>query len=234
MSSDYAKKGAAAKALDYVKSGMTVGLGTGSTAAHFVDLLGEKVRDGLQIEAIPTSEETKRQALAVGIEIIDPDETTNIQVAIDGTDEVDQRGTLIKGGGGALLREKIIAQCADQFIVIADSSKKVSMVGAFPLPVEIDQFSWALTVSAIRDVITRHDLDASKVALRSTVSGVFISDGKNFILDCPLGLIKDAKALDQDLHAIAGVMETGLFVDSADVIILGKEDGTTQTITSGP
>jgi ribose 5-phosphate isomerase A len=226
MNADELKRIAALAAVDLVQPGMTLGLGTGSTAAHFIAALGEKVRGGLSVSAIPTSDDTARKAVAAGIELIEPDETTTIDLAVDGTDEFDGRKDLIKGGGGALLREKIIANAATRFIVIADASKKVAQLGAFPLPVEIDRFAFALTVRAVREALTALDYAAPDVRLRASPAGpAFVSDGGNLILDCRLQRIKDAAALDRTLKAIPGVVETGLFIGIADEIILSGPEG---------
>ena len=226
MSADDYKKMAARAAVDLVRREMTVGIGTGSTAAHFIAALGEKVRGGLDVRAVPTSEDTARKAAAAGIELIEPDETTIIDLAVDGTDEVDGRKTLIKGGGGALLREKIVASAAKKFVVIADASKKVAQLGAFPLPVEIDRFSFALTVRAVREAIAALGYAGADVRLRAGPEGpAFLSDGGNFILDCRLARIGDAAALDRALDAIPGVLETGLFIGVADEVILAGPAG---------
>jgi len=226
MSADEYKRAAAAAAVELVQSGMTLGLGTGSTAAHFITALGERVRGGLDVTAVPTSEDTARKAVAAGIDLIEPDETTIIDLAVDGTDEVDGRKNLIKGGGGALLREKIIANAARRFVVIADASKKVAELGAFPLPVEIDRFSFALTVRAVHETLAEHGYAKADVRLRAGPdSPSFISDGGNFILDCRLARIGDAASLDRALGAIPGVIETGLFVGIADDVILAGAGG---------
>lgn len=226
MSADDYKKKAALAAVELVKPNMTLGLGTGSTAAHFIAALGEKVKDGLYVSAVPTSEDTAKKAVAAGIELIEPDETTIIDLAVDGTDEVDGAKSLIKGGGGALLREKIIANAAKKFVVIADASKKVAELGAFPLPVEIDRFSFALTVRAVRETMAALGYANAGLRLRAGPAGpAFISDGGNFILDCRLGRIADAAALDRALDAIPGVIETGLFIGVADEIILAGPEG---------
>lgn len=226
MTADGYKKLAARTAAELVRPEMTLGLGTGSTAAHFITAVGEKVRDGLYLRAVPTSEDTARKAAAAGIDLIEPDETTVIDLAVDGTDEVDGRKMLIKGGGGALLREKIIANAAKRFVVIADASKKVAQLGAFPLPVEIDRFSFPLTVRAVREALAGLGYAEADVRLRAGPSvPSFISDGGNFILDCRLKRITDAAALDRALTAIPGVIETGLFIGMADEIILAGADG---------
>jgi ribose 5-phosphate isomerase A len=226
MSADEQKKKAARAAADMVRAGMVVGLGTGSTATHLVKILGDEVRNGLAIRAIATSEETGKLAIAEGIELIEPDEQTIIDIAIDGTDEVDGHLNLIKGGGGALLREKIIAGSALKMVVIADASKKVAQLGAFPLPVEVDRFCWPLTVSRIREVCDEQKLKNIDIALRQQEGGsVFRSDGGNYIADLCCGRIGDAAALHKELIDIPGVIETGLFIDIADQVILASSDG---------
>lgn len=226
MSADVYKKTAALAAAALVRHEMTIGIGTGSTAAHFIAVLGEMVRDGLYIRAVPTSEDTARKAEAAGIDLIEPDETTIIDLAVDGTDEVDGAKSLIKGGGGALLREKIVASAAKRFVVIADASKKVAQLGAFPLPVEIDRFAFALTVRAVREALGEIGYAGADVSLRAGSAGpAFISDGGNFILDCRLKRIANAAALERALIAIPGVVETGLFIGVADEIILAGPDG---------
>lgn len=226
MSADDFKRQAAAAAVELVKPEMTLGIGTGSTAAHFIALLGERVRAGLYVRAVPTSEDTAKKAAAAGVELVEPDETTLIDLAVDGTDEVDGRKTLVKGGGGALLREKIVASAARRFVVIADASKKVAQLGAFPLPVEIDRFSFSLTVRAVREALAALGYANADVRLRAGPAGpAFISDGGNFILDCRLGRIADAGAIDRALRDIPGVIETGFFIGMADEVILAGPGG---------
>lgn len=226
MSADAFKRAAAVEAVKLVRPDMVLGLGTGSTAAHFIAALGERVRDGLYVTAMPTSADTARKAEAAGIELIEPDETTIIDLAVDGTDEVDAGKSLIKGGGGALLREKIVANAARRFVVIADASKKVAELGAFPLPVEIDRFAFSLTVRAVRESLASLGYPQADIRLRSGPAGpAFVSDGGNFILDCALRRIGDARAVDAALRAIPGVIETGLFIGMADEVILAGPGG---------
>ncbi|MFN0023491.1 MAG: ribose-5-phosphate isomerase RpiA [Parvularculaceae bacterium] len=226
MSADAFKKQAAEAALLLVEPDMTLGLGTGSTAAHFITALRNHVRDGLYVRGVATSDDTARKAAAAGIDVIEPDETTIIDLAVDGTDEVDGALSLIKGGGGALLREKIVANAARRFVVIADASKKVAQLGNFPLPVEIDRFSFALTVRAVREALQILDYAKADIRLRAGPSGpAFLSDGGNFILDCALQRIDDARALDRTLKEIPGVIETGLFVGMAHDVILAGPTG---------
>ncbi|MEM8772555.1 MAG: ribose-5-phosphate isomerase RpiA [Pseudomonadota bacterium] len=222
---DAGKKQAATKALDYVERGMTLGIGTGSTARFFIDGLRDKIAAGWSFKGVPTSEETERLAAAAGVDIITPDETTRIDLAIDGADEADPDRNLIKGGGGALLREKIVASAAEKFIVIADKSKRVPALGGFPLPVEIEPFAWALTIKAIRAALDESGYQDPNLQLRTLQGVPFRSDGGNLILDCSLERITAPAALDAKLNAIAGVVETGLFCNMADVVIFGDEEG---------
>ncbi len=231
MSTDHAKRAAALAALELVKPEMTIGLGTGSTAAHFVDILGEKVRQGMRVDGIPTSEDTKRQALANGIDIIEPDETTRIDLAVDGTDEIDDRLNLIKGGGAALLREKIIAQAANQFVIIADASKKVRTLGNFKLPVEIEPFSWALTIQEMRKLLASIGYTNTSILLRPGPEGVLRSDGQHFIVDCELQRIEQPAKLDSALRNLPGVIETGLFSGIASRAYIADNNGNVETLT---
>ncbi len=225
MDKDRGKRLAAEEAAKHVERGMTLGLGTGSTAAHFVDIMGVRVAEGWSLKGVPTSEETRRQAERLGIEIIEPDETTVIDLAVDGADEADPNLNLIKGGGAALLREKVVAHAAKKFIVIADKSKRVAALGAFPLPVEISPFGWALTVAAIRKTLAGQGFDKSELTLRAADGAAVKTDGGNLIIDCALARIDDPARLEKALNAIPGVMECGLFCAMTDMIIYGDEDG---------
>lgn len=226
MDADQLKRAAAEKAAALVEQDMVLGLGTGSTAAHFIDTVGEKVRAGLTIAAIPSSKQTETQALAAGIEIIEPDETTIIDLAVDGADEINPQLALIKGGGGALLREKIIAEAAKRFVVIADGSKNVPHLGAFPLPVEIEQFGWAITVRRLRETLHGLGFENPSIALRAGKNGgAFISDGGHFIVDCALTRIDDPAKLEGALRTLPGVVENGLFVGIADQAITAGANG---------
>lgn len=225
MDKEAGKRRAAEQAATHVKRGMTLGLGTGSTAKYFIEIMGTRIKEGWGLRGIPTSEETRRQAQAVGIEIITPDETTIIDLAVDGADEADPDLNLIKGGGGALLREKIVASTAHKFIVIADKSKRVVALGAFPLPVEIEPFGWALTVRRLREVLNEQGYQNPKLELRAAEGAPVFSDGGNLIVDCALERIDDPAVLDKTLTEIPGVIETGLFCGIADIIIYGDSDG---------
>ena len=225
MDKDAGKKRAAEEAAKYVERGMILGLGTGSTAAHFVDIIGKLVAEGWDLKGVPTSEATRDHAQRVGIEIIEPDETTVIDLAVDGADEADPSLNLIKGGGAALLREKIIEYSAKKFIVIADKSKRVAALGAFPLPVEISPYSWSLTVAAMRRTFSAEDFDGAVLTLRSSEGVAVKTDGGNLIIDCKLGRIDNPPVLEKALLAIPGVLECGLFCGMADMAIYGDEDG---------
>ncbi len=225
MDREAGKKRAGQEAAKYVERGMTLGLGTGSTASYFLAALAEKAADGWGLRGVPTSEATRRQAEAIGIEIITPDETTIIDLAVDGTDEADPQRNLIKGGGAALLREKIVANAARRFIVIADKSKRVAALGAFPLPIEIEPFGWALTVRNIRVALLGAGFDGAGVELRAREGEVVKSDGGHLIIDCALGRIDDPANLDRVLQAIPGVIETGLFCGMAHMIIYADAAG---------
>lgn len=227
MTADLAKFNAAQAALDYVKDGMVVGLGTGSTSAHFVRLLGERVRQGLRVKGVPTSEATRNLAELVGVPLLEISQVSSIDVDVDGADEVDPAFRLIKGGGGALLREKIVAAASKQMVVIADETKWVEALGAFPLPVEVTRFGFALTAGRIGEALRETECHGHKVVLR--VSGKanepVITDGGNYIIDAHTTRIPDPEALAARLQAIPGVVEHGLFLGLATTVILGKAKG---------
>lgn len=225
MDKESGKRLAAEEAARHIRSGMILGLGTGSTARYFVDIVGARVREGWDLKGVPTSEETRAQAQSLGIEIIEPSETDTIDVAVDGADEADADLNLIKGGGAALLREKIIANAARTFIVIADRTKRVAKLGAFPLPVEISPFSYGLTVAALRDALAAHGFVNAPLSLRARDGAPVKTDGGNLIVDCRLTRIEDPAALEKALAAIPGVLESGLFCGMADIAIFGGEDG---------
>ncbi len=219
------KRQAAARALGWVKSGMRVGLGTGSTARHFVELLAEKVRAGLDIIAVPTSEATRADAERLGIRLSTLDETPALDLTVDGADEIAPDLTLIKGGGGALLREKIVAAASATMIVIADESKFVPVLGRFPLPVEVVPFGLTATKRAVEMAAARAGAPG-EAALRHHKDGhVFVTDGGHWIIDAKLGQIPDPKGLADRLASIPGVVEHGLFIDLAHAAILAGSSG---------
>ncbi|MBL8550247.1 MAG: ribose-5-phosphate isomerase RpiA [Hyphomonadaceae bacterium] len=227
MNPDAAKINAAAAALEFVREGMTIGLGTGSTAAHFVRLLGERVRQGLVILAVPTSEAARTLAEASGVPLVDIARVTRIEVAVDGADEIDPGFRLIKGGGGALLREKIVASAAEHFIVIADKSKPVKTLGAFPLPIEVAPFGFTFTARRVFEALRATGCAGDEVTLRQGASPTlpYITDNGNFILDAAAKKIPDPAALEAALKRIPGVVEHGLFIDLTHTVILGDDDG---------
>jgi ribose 5-phosphate isomerase A len=225
VSNDIYKLQAAAKAIDYVESGMALGLGTGSTAAKFVDLLGDKVRHGLDVVCVATSEATRVQAQRLGIPLTSLDDRGELDLAIDGADEIDSNLRLIKGGGGAHLREKIVAMAADRFLVIADSSKRVQKLGRFPLPIEIVQFGIRATIEMI-EMVARDVGVFGELTLRHTSAGTpFLTDNGNFIVDCAFGEINDPEDLSDVLEMVPGVVEHGLFIEIADVAIIAGPGG---------
>ena len=224
MSPDALKRLAAARALDLVQPGMRLGLGTGSTARHFVDLLGARVRDGLAIVGVPTSEATRAQAASLGIPLRTLDDLPELDLTVDGADEVDPQLCLIKGGGGAHLREKIVARASRRMVVIADDSKLVERLGRFPLPIEVVPFGVAVVRRAIAAALAASGC-AGPLMLRTGADGPFVTDGGNWILDAQLGSIPDAAALAGALDGITGVVEHGLFIGLADAAILAADGG---------
>jgi ribose 5-phosphate isomerase A len=219
------KHAAAARAMDFVQPGMRLGLGTGSTAAHFVDLLSERVRAGLDVVAVPTSEATRERATRGGVTLTNLDEIAQLDLTVDGADEIAPDLTLIKGGGGALLREKIVAAASTRMIVIADESKWVSVLGQFPLPIEISPFG----ASAITRAVEAANAAAGcpgPVALRKGQDGrPFVTDGGHWLLDAKLQRIPDPPKLAVRLSQIPGVMEHGLFIGLAHIAILAGPNG---------
>jgi ribose 5-phosphate isomerase A len=214
--SDLEKAAAARASLRFVRDGMTLGLGTGSTAAHAVRFLGEQVRAGLKVRGIPTSVHTQELAASLGIPLTTLDECQQIDVDIDGADEFDPQLHLIKGGGGALLREKIIASASRQVVIIADSSKQVAVLGEFPLPVEVIAFAQPLVAKRITAL-------GATVKLRQDTKGnPFITDEGHHILDCSFGQIPDPPTLARTLSDMPGVVEHGLFIDLATVVLCAK------------
>ncbi|NBD30130.1 MAG: ribose-5-phosphate isomerase RpiA [Alphaproteobacteria bacterium] len=222
---DKAKFVAAKQAAEYVEDGMRVGLGTGSTAAWLVKCLGEKVADGLKIRGVPTSSRTAELAREVGIEVISLDEAKWLDVTIDGADEFDGNLNLIKGGGGALLQEKIVATASDQMIVIADAGKQVETLGAFPLPIEVIPFGWQTTKTLVEETLVGLDVLGRSTSLRMNGEAPFYTDEGNHILDLHLNRIGNARQLSLVLNQIPGVVENGLFIDICDVVVVGHGDG---------
>ncbi len=215
---------AAAAALEHVQDGMRLGIGTGSTAEEFVRLLAEKVHAGLRVQGVPTSERTARLCLELGISLKSLDELPELDLTIDGADELDGNLTLVKGGGGALLREKIVAAASERVIVIADESKVVETLGAFPLPIEINPFGQMATRIAIEKAAARLGLGGS-LSMRKSGDELFATDGGHYIVDASFGRIPDAEALSAELHSIPGVVEHGLFIHMASLAIIAGPAG---------
>jgi ribose 5-phosphate isomerase A len=216
MANDQEKEAAARASLRFVKDGQVVGIGTGSTVAHFIQLLGEQVKNGLQIRGIPTSEHSRAEAASLGIPITTLDECPVIDVTVDGADEVDPELRLIKGGGGALLREKIVASASRQLVIITDESKRVRVLGRFPLPVEVIKFAQAVVWRKVAAL-------GAQVSLRRTADGKpFLTDENNHILDCSFGQIPDASELARQLSDMPGVVEHGLFIGMASVVLVAN------------
>ena len=224
---DERKRQAALAALDLVGDGMRLGLGTGSTAALFVEALGERVRDGLSVIGVPTSRQTRDLAIRCGIPLTDLDATPKLDLTVDGADEIDSGLRLIKGGGGALLREKIVASASARMVVIADESKLVECLGRFPLPVEVVPFAGGAVVRAVECAAGALGMDVT-ISRRATSGEAFVSDEGNHILDMSCGRIAEPEALGTRLSGLAGVVDHGLFLGLADLAIVAGPGGVTQ------
>ncbi len=222
---DGLKRQAAARALEHVRDGMRLGLGTGSTAKHFVELLGERVRAGLDVIGVPTSEATRTDAVRCGISLTTLDDIDRLDLTVDGTDEIDPSLNLIKGGGGALLREKIVAAASDRMIVIADDTKSVDVLGRFPLPVEVVPFGLAATRRAMARAFAESGVSGQMVLRKGQDGHVFVTDGGHWIVDAHLGRIPDASRLAGLLTSIPGVVEHGLFIGLASTAVLAGSQG---------
>lgn len=217
------KKLAAEKAVEFVKDGMIVGLGTGSTAYFAIQKIGQKVKEGLSIRAIATSNQSEELAKELGIPLLPFAEIDEIDVTIDGADEVDANWNLIKGGGGALLREKIVAAATKQLIIIVDESKLVKELGKFPLPVEIIPFGYEMTIRKLQKL-------GAEPVLRKAGDEVYVTDNGNYIADCHLGSIARPEELHRMLNLIPGIVDNGLFIDMAAVVIAGNADGSVRQL----
>ncbi|MBV9925198.1 MAG: ribose-5-phosphate isomerase RpiA [Acidobacteria bacterium] len=213
------KQKAGFRAAEFIEDGMRVGLGTGTTAYWLVERLGERVREGLRVRCVPTSRRTEEQARGLGIPLVTLGEAGGLDLAVDGADEIGPGLVLVKGGGGALLREKLVASAARRFVVIADKSKCVEVLGRFPLPVEVVPFGWELTA--------RRVADAARVEpVRRLDAGgePFVTDNGNYIVDCHCGAIEDPARLERELKSLTGVVESGLFVGIAHLAVVAADD----------
>lgn len=225
MSANEQKKMAAMRAVEMVEPGMRVGLGTGSTAAHFVALLGARVKAGLSVTCVPTSEETRRLAESHWITLSSLEELPELDITFDGADEIDGELRMIKGGGGALLREKIVAMSSDRVVIMVDESKLVETLGAYKLPVEAVPFGLTATREMIASLADECGC-RGEIELRLDPGGQpYLTDNGNYILDCDFGRIPEPEELDEALRFIPGVVESGLFLDICDVAIIAGEDG---------
>lgn len=221
---DDQKRAAAIAALDFVEDGMRLGLGTGSTAAHFVRELGSRVADGLRVTGVPTSEATRLLAADAGVPLTTLDETPQLDLCVDGADEIDASLNLIKGGGGALLREKIVAHAADHLAIIADPSKLSDVLGAFALPIEVLPFGAAATATAIQRASENVGVNGD-LALRKTNDKPYVTENGNWIFDAAFTRIDDPASLATALSVVPGVVEHGLFVGMAKTVIVGTDSG---------
>ncbi len=223
---DKAKFVAARRAVDYVEDGMKLGLGTGSTAAWMVRCLAERMKEErLRVIGVPTSRRTAELAASLGIPVHTLDEAKWLDLTIDGADEFDSNLNLIKGGGAALLQEKIVATASDQMIVIADAAKEVNQLGAFPLPVEVIPFGWQTTKALIEETLVSMDVFGREVSIRMNGQKPLVTDEANYILDLHLQRIGNPRQLALVLNQIPGVVENGLFIDICDVVVIGHPDG---------
>jgi ribose 5-phosphate isomerase A len=225
MTTDALKAAAAAEAVGLVEGGMKLGLGTGSTARHFVVLLGARVQAGLDVVCVATSRQTEVQAKGLGIRVVSLDDEPYLDLTVDGADEIDSELRLIKGGGGALLREKIVAAASERMVVIADKSKKVKTLGKFPLPIEVVQFGLASTTAMIEALAAEAGCKGAILQRKQKDGAAFITDNGNFILDCGFGRIEEPEDLADALTLVPGVVEHGLFLGYADLAFLAGPQG---------
>ncbi len=223
---DIAKRAAGEMALDlHVRSGMRLGLGSGSTSHLMVQALGERVRAGLDVVGVATSTKTAEIARAAGVRLVDLGDLGELDLAIDGADEIDPRLDMIKGGGASLLYEKIVAHAARRMVAIVDASKVVERLGRYPLPIEVIPFGWQSTARSIGAVLAGADVDGQEIAVRGGAASPLRTDAGNFILDCRLGRIGDPRRLGSLLNDLPGVVEHGLFVGYAGSVVVGRPDG---------
>ena len=225
LSQEEMKRVAGEYAVQLIQPGFVTGIGTGSTVYYFIQALAKKVKEGLNIKATVTSQKSASLAREAGITITDLNDVDTIDIAIDGADEADSHLQLIKGGGGALLQEKMVAAASRKLVIIVDSDKLVDQLGKFPLPVEVIPYGWKQTQKHITG------LSGHKIVLREQEGNPFVTDHGHYILDCHFEKIENPSQLSEQLNAIPGVVENGLFINMASAIIIGRPDGTIQTIT---
>jgi ribose 5-phosphate isomerase A len=216
------KKAVAAKALDYIADGMTLGLGSGTTAEVFLDLLAPRIKGGLKLTCVPTSERTAAYARKLGITMAGLDDLAPLDLTIDGADEADRGLNLIKGGGGMLLREKIVAASSRKMLVIADETKLVAQLGKYPLPVEVIAFGHKSTAMRLAAAFAALGYGAVTMTLRQKEGADFVTDSGNLIYDCAFGKIADAPKLATAILAVPGVVEHGLFIDIATTLLIAS------------
>ncbi|PRY13042.1 ribose-5-phosphate isomerase RpiA [Kineococcus rhizosphaerae] len=223
---DLAKQAAARRAVELCRDGMTLGLGSGSTAHFFVRALAERVADGLDVVGVPTSTSTRDLALSVGVRLTDLETDPELDLTVDGADELDGNGDMIKGGGAALLREKIISRASRRTVIVTDESKIVTTLGRFPLPIEVLPFGWSSTTRLVARLLREHGYEVADLERRRRDGELVLTDSGNYLLDVELGAVRDAPALALALNQIPGVVENGLFVQMADAVVVGRSDGT--------
>jgi len=228
---DIAKRAAGQHAVEaYCQDGMRLGLGSGTTSHWFVRVLAERVRDGLDIVGVPTSTATRDLARGLGIRLADLNDVSELDLTIDGPDEIDPEGSMIKGGGACLLWEKVVARASRRMVVVADDSKVVDRLGAFPLPIEVLPFGWVSTQRLVGELLAQTGYGEVALPRRERDGEVVVTDSGNYLLDGRLGEVRDAEGLAVQLNQIPGVVENGLFVGIADEVILGHTDGTAEVL----
>lgn len=228
---DEAKKVAGRRVIEeFVRDGMKLGLGSGTTSHFFVRELGKHIADGMRFTCTTTSRSTNDVAREVGIAITDPNDIGELDLTVDGPDEIDRQFNMIKGGGACLLWEKIIAHASRRMITVCDETKIVDRLGAFPLPVEVVQFAWKQTEWMVADLIDRHGIDGATIERRMRDGQPIVTDSGNFILDCRCGVILEPASLEAELNRIPGVVENGLFTRESHGIVVGRFDGTSDVL----
>ncbi|HET7314574.1 ribose-5-phosphate isomerase RpiA [Salinisphaera sp.] len=228
---DEAKIVAGRRAIDtYLENGMSIGLGSGTTSYAFVRALGEKVRDGLEVQGVTTSTITRDIAREVGVPLMDINEVTQLDLTVDGADEIDRAGRMIKGGGACLLWEKIVAYTSRRMVAIVDETKLVDPIGAFPLPIEVIPYGWRNTMHQLAALLTPFGYDKPRLELRGGSSDPVVTDSGHYIIDCHLEKIMDADGMAPLFNQIPGVVENGLFVGICDEIVIGRFDGSSEII----